>query len=362
MGFSFDALEDLNLTSEQEQKLQENVEEIASASITPIKPSIAPADAPELLSFVAMLNGTAINQLTNLSPHSNPPIIDAITGNATIERGSLKVFIDSYSDIKGLRTSTLKLLDACTVLLTRQNSFRSDGPLNTVVEIPLERYMELCGIPLTKPSKDKTRRKVKEDLDTLYHVSLEWSEPSGKRTKDFAKMRICDKIAIIKGKICFSFSPAMAGYLTNAYVMQYPIELLKVDERNSNLYPLGRKLLLHNSIENNQRKGTANIISVKALLEVCPDIPHYDKVSKEGRQLDQRIKTPFEKALNALEFISWEYSNSKGIALNDAQIASASYADFENLYIKFDVIGLNNQTLKPKSKTRKRKNSKSAKN
>ena len=360
MSFSFDALEKLDLTSEPAQELQEENIEIASSSITPIKPSIAPTDAPEQLSFVAMLNGTATNQLTNISHHSNPPVIDAITGNATIERGSLKVFINNYSDIKGLRTSTLKLLDACTVLLTRQNSFRGEGPLNTVVEIPLERYMELCGIPLTKPSKDKTRRKVKEDLETLYNISLEWSEPSGKRTKDFAKMRICDKIAIIKGKICFSFSPAMARYLTNAYIMQYPIELLKVDERNSNLYPLGRKLLLHNSIENNQRKGTANIISVKALLEVCPDIPHYDKVSKEGRQLDQRIKTPFEKALNALDFISWEYANSKGIALSDAQIASASYSDFENLYIKFDVIGLHNQILK--TKTKKGKTSKSAKN
>ena len=263
MSFSFDALEKLDLTSEPAQELQENIE-IASSSITPIKPSIAPTDAPEQLSFVAMLNGTATNQLTNISPHSNPPVIDAITGNATIERGSLKVFINNYSDIKGLRTSTLKLLDACTVLLTQQNSFRGEGPLNTVVEIPLERYMELCEIPLTKPSKDKTRRKVKEDLETLYNISLEWSEPSGKRTKDFAKMRICDKIAIIKGKICFSFSPAMARYLTNAYIMQYPIELLKVDERNSNLYPLGRKLLLHNSIENNQRKGTDSQKAKKA--------------------------------------------------------------------------------------------------
>jgi len=358
MNLSFDALENLGLVSEHEQELQENIE-IASSSITPIKPSIAPTDAPEQVSFVAMLNGTATNQLTNISHHSNPPIIDVITGNATIERGSVKVFINNYSNIKGLRTSTLKLLDACTVLLTRQNSFRGDGSLNTVVEIPLERYMELCGIPLTKPSKDKARRKVREDLDTLYNISLEWSEPSGKQTKDFAKMRICDKIAISKGKICFSFSPDMARYLTNAYIMQYPIELLKVDERNGNLYPLGRKLLLHNSIENNQRKGTANIISVKSLLEVCPDVPHYDKVSKEGRQLDQRIKTPFEKALNALDFISWEYANSKGIALNDAQIVSASYADFESLYIKFNVIGLHGQIFK--TKTKKGKKSKSAK-
>ena len=194
--------------------------------------------------------------------------------------------------------------------------------------------MELCGIPLTKPSKDKTR----EDLETLYSISLEQSVQSGNRAKEFSKMRICDKIAIIKAKICFGFSPDMTRYLTNSDIMQYPIELLQEDER----------------------KETGNIISVKALIEMGPNIPYFDKISKEGRQLDQRIKTPFEKALNALDFISWEYANSKEIALSDAQIAQAFYSDFENLYIKFNAIGLHNQILKTKNK--KGKTSKSGKN
>lgn len=199
--------------------------------------------------------------------------------------------------------------------------------------------MTLCGIPLTKSSKDKTRRRVKEDLETLFHMSLEWTESSGKKTKDFAKMRICDKVAIVRGNINFNFSKDMARYLTDAYIMQYPMELLKVDERNSNLYPLGRKLLLHYSINNNRKKGTSNIISVKALLEVCPDIPTYEKVMSEGRQLNQRIRIPLEKALDALKFINWEYSNSKGVPLTEEQILSTDYKTFEKLYIKFNVIG-----------------------
>lgn len=290
--------------------------------------------------YIAMLNGTATNQLTNININSIPPTIDVITGNATIEQGTLKVFIDKYSELKGVRTSTLKLLDVCTMYLTNQNTYRGNNEkINTNVAIPLEQYMSLCGIPLTKPSKDKTRRKVKEDLETLFHMSLEWTESSGKKTKDFAKMRICDKIAIVRGNINFNFSKDMARYLTNAYIMQYPIELLKVDERNSNLYPLGRKLLLHYSINNNKKKGTSNIISVKALLEVCPNIPTYEKVMSEGRQLDQRIRTPLEKALDALNFINWEYSNSKGVPLTEEQILSTDYKTFKNLYIKFNVIG-----------------------
>lgn len=290
--------------------------------------------------YIAMLNGTATNQLTNINTNAIPPTIDIITGNATIEQGTLKVFIDKYSELKGVRTSTLKLLDTCTMYLTKQNTYRGNNEkINTNIVIPLEQYMSLCGIPLTKSSKDKTRRKVKEDLETLFHMSLEWTESSGKKTKDFSKMRICDKIAIVRGNITFNFSKDMARYLTDAYIMQYPMELLKVDERNSNLYPLGRKLLLHYSINNNRKKGTSNIISVKALLKICPDIPTYENVMSEGRQLDQRIKNPLEKALDALKFINWEYSNSKGVPLTEEQILSTDYKTFEKLYIKFKVIG-----------------------
>ena len=301
--------------------------------------------------FTEMLNGMATNQLSSINTNASAPVIDVITGNATIEQGTLKVLIDKYSELKGVRTSTLKLLDACTMYLTKQNTYRGNSEkINTNVVIPLERYMSLCGIPLTKPSKDKARRKVKEDLETLFHMSLEWTEPSGKKTKDFSKMRICDKIAIIRGNINFNFSKDMARYLTDAYIMQYPMELLKVDERNGNLYPLGRKLLLHCSINNNRKKGTSNIISVKALLEVCPHIPTHENVMSEGRQLDQRIKIPLEKALDALKFINWEYSNSKGIPLAEEQILSTDYKTFEKLYIKFSVMGFPTETIKSESK------------
>lgn len=325
---------------------------------TKVAPSIRPADTAEYKPFTAMLNGTATNQLTNISTRSNPPIVDAITGNATIEQGTLKVFIDSYNELTGgLRTSTHKLLDACTIALTQQNNYRGkDSEINPLVTIPLECFMELCGIPLTKPSKDKTRRKVKEDLETLYHISMEWTETSGRKTKDFAKMRVCDKIALVRGNIIFSFSADMAKYLTNAYIMQYPVELLKVDERNPNSYHIGKKLLLHNSIDNNRRKGTANILSVKSLLEVCPDIPTYEQVLATDRALDRRIKVPFETALNSLSsFISWEYCNSKGIPLTEEQLQATDFSSFIKLYIKFDVLGAPDHTARLESRAEEAK-------
>ena len=333
-----------------------------------VAPHITATDTAEPKLFTAMLNGTATNQLTNISTRSTPPKFDAYTKTATIEQGTLKVFIDSYNELTGgLRTSTHKLLDACTLALTQQNNYRGkDSELNPCVTIPLERFMELCGIPLTKPSKDKTRRKVKEDLETLYHISLEWTETSGNKTKDFAKMRVCDKIALVRGNILFSFSVDMARYLTNSYLMQYPIELLKVDERNPNNYHIGKKLLLHNSIDNNKRKGTANILSVKSLLEVCPDIPTYEQVLATDRALDRRIKVPFETALNSLSsFIIWEYCNSKGVPLTEEQLQATDYSTFIKLYIKFDVLGVPDQTARLERKaeqvTKKKKRTTSKK-
>ena len=339
----------LEEVSTEEKKLTEKSSKKQSANTSKIKKIVHEAQQKAISKFqepyAAILNGTATNQLTRINTKSVPPMIDIITGNATIEKGTLKIFIDKYSKLKGVRTSTLKLLDTCTMYLTSQNNYRgNDKDINPNITIPLEHYMKLCGIPLTKSSKDKTRRKIKEDLETLYHISLEWTEPIGKKTKDFAKMRICDKIAVIRGNIVFNFSKDMAKYLTNAYIMHYPMELLKVDERNSNSYPLGRKLLLHQSMNNNKKKKTSDIISVKSLLEVCPDIPMYESVMNEGRQLDQRIRTPLEKALNSLDFITWEYCNSKGIPLTEKQLTSTDYKVFEKFYVKFDVLGFPTQT------------------
>lgn len=325
---------------------------------TPLSQAITPNNYTN--AFSPMLNGAATNQLTNISTRSHPPIVDTITGNATIEKGTLRVFIDSYSELTGgLRTSTHKLLDACTMVLTQQNPYRApDNAINPTVIIPLDRYMEMCGIPQTKSSKDYTRKKVKEDLETLYHISMEWTEQSGKKTKDFAKTRVCDKIALSRGNIVFSFSRDMARYLTNAYVMQYPTELLKVDERNPSSYHVGKKLLLHNSIDNNRRKGTANVLSVKALLDVCPDIPTYEQVQASDRAFDRRIVKPFETALNSLPFITWEYCNSKGAPLTDEQLTAMDYDTFSKMYILFVVEGAPDQTARLEAKAARAANAK----
>ena len=302
--------------------------------------------APEINPhFNPMFQGPGTNRLAQLGSRRPLPEVNPITGVATITKGDLKVFIDQWNANQagsGLKVSTLKLLDVCALALTSINSHRP-GPANppkTSVAIDLDDYMRICGIPNTKPSKDKTRRKVKNDLEILYNISLEWSEPSGEKTADYAKMRLITSQGLKNGRILVNFSPEMAAYLTGAYVMQYPMADLKIDERNSGAYHFGRKLALHHSMESNRLGGTAGLISVKSLLACAPDIPPHEEVAESGRQFEQRIQAPFNRAMEALEdFITWEFCNAGGQPLDREQLEDFRYQIFIDCYIKFTLKG-----------------------
>ena len=308
------------------------------APMEQVTPSLSPGAALEN-HFSPMLQGTATNTLTKTSIKKTPPQVDAVTGLATIANDGLTVFIEGYDQLSGgLRVSTHKLLDLCTLQITRQNDYRGTGEPRTLVSISLDDYLDAMGIPHTKASKDKALRKVKEDLEALYSTSIEWSESTGAETRDFAKTRICHTVGLQRGRILIDFTPAFTQYLTNSYIMQYPRAILQISEKFTNSYYLGRKLLLHHSIHNNQKKGTHNIISVKALLENAPELPSFDQVKATDRAYARRIIEPFERDLNALSsFLTWNYCNAKGAPLSRKQLDNFTYDVFAACYIQFQV-------------------------
>jgi len=279
------------------------ISEIMKMQTEEIKKSKGENSSPK---FTALCQGHGSNEIININTRPANSRIDAITGAATITKGDYKMFIEKYNELGGLRLSTRKLLDTCAAILTKNNQYRGNGEVDRFVQISLKEYMQLLKKPLTKSTTDSVRKRVKEDLEILYFVSIEWRERQKGKTRDYQKMRIVTSQGIKQGNITIGFSPEFAHYLLNAYVMQYPYALLGLDERNANSYSLGRRLLLHRSMDNNTRKKTANIISIKSLLQACPDIPSYEEVMRNDRHIDWRIKTPFENALNALsDFITW---------------------------------------------------------
>lgn len=296
--------------------------------------------------FAPMLNGTATNKLATIGRSATPSRVNPLANNeATIENGDFKVFIEKYSDKKSLKVGTVKLLDLLAVELAKVNHFRSKdtGSVQTTVTFSLDDYMGYLGIPNpeTASARKEARKRLKEALETIYSTSLEWEERSGKEIKSYAKMRICEAQGIKRGVVTFSFTQSMANYLNQSYIMQYPLKLLAIGERNPNAYPIARKLALHHSIDNNHKRGTSNIISVSKLLESAPDIPTFDEVKNSNRAWGSRIKDRLEKALDEIAeggVINWEYSNSKGTPLTDRQLDIPDYETFIKLYIKFEML------------------------
>lgn len=299
------------------------------------------------INFCPMLNGTATNKLATIGRKTKPTRINRLADNeATIENGDFKVFIEKYSNKKTLKVGVVKLLDILAIKFAKSNHYKAKNP-NRTVTFSLDEYMTYLDI---KDVKD-ARKRLKEALDTLYSISLEWEEKSGDKVKNYAKMRICEAQGIKRGVASFTFTTSMANYLNQSYIMQYPLELLAISERNPNAYPIARKLALHHSIDNNIKRGTANIISVAKLLEVAPEIPSIEAVRAGNQSWSDRIKDRLEKALDAIgHTISWEYSNSKSVPLTDKQLEIADYETFIKLFIKFNIKGAPDPTERLKKK------------
>ena len=300
-----------------------------------------------------MLNGTATNAFSAIGRKAEPTSIKTITDNATIEKGDFKVFIEKYSNKKTLKVGVVKLLDILAIKLTKLNHYKAKdaNTLKRTVTFSLDEYMTYLDV---KDVKD-ARKRLKEALDTLYSISLEWGEKSRGEVKNYTKMRICEAQGINRGIVSFTFTKSMASYLNQAYVMQYPLDLLAISERNPNAYPIARKLALHHSIDNNHKKGTANIISIAKLLEVAPEIPSIEAVRKVNGSWSERIRGSLEKALDALEgIVSWEYSNSNSVPLTDKQLELSDYETFIKLFVKFDIKGAPDPTERLKKKKKEK--------
>ena len=296
----------------------------------------AESSEPEQL-YLPILHNAPTNKLASMS---NAPITqrDSITQESMVESGACKLFIEKYTELLAPRCSVFKLFDMCCIELARINDYRSkQGAINKDVQIPLEEYMRLCGLDYkSKTARDKARRRVHEDLNSLYRFSLEWKDPKGGKYADFHKERICQAARYEQGNIRFIFTDNLANALNSSFIGQYPTSIFKLDDRSRNTYPLARKIAMHACNDYNREKGTAYILSVETLLASCPDIPSYEKVGEKSRAFTQKIREPLEKALDALsDFASWEYCNSKGSPLTDAQLASNSWSTYKELLVRF---------------------------
>ena len=250
--------------------------------------------------YYPMVQGEATSRLAMTATRNMA--INPITGDAVIEDEGFRAFFEGYDGLKiGLTVGAQKLLSTAALYLTQNNHYRPEesARIETEVQIPLISYARLLGYPVderetaTPEEAEKEKRRIKnlmkdvrgkinDQLDVLYSLSLSWSEKKG-RVSDYQDVRLLQRKGVKRGMISIQFSDDIARYLLCSYVMQYPEALLSIDERSPRAYRVGYKLAYHSSVRRNIERGTADIISVSALLDACGDIPDFDEVQKTDR-------------------------------------------------------------------------------
>ena len=319
----------------------------------------APEDAIEPSSeFLPVLHGKATDAIARMS--GSKPTPNPLNNTASIESGEVKLIIKSLDTLSGtLGVSTHKLLSTAIAGFTALNHTGTgkDRSLREAkVAISLKEYALKCGYdveehPTDSPEEaekealrakralDNVRRKVKKDLELLYNASISWKEKVKGKDADFADIRILGGKGIKAGYINIEFTVSLAEYLIQLPLSQYPQSLLSLDERNNNAYNIGLKMAEHYSNDNNQIKGTAQLLKVKTLLEYT-NLPTISEVRTKEKSWEERIKEPFEKALDALTgcglLEDWRYSHSKGEEMTDEEATSfKNYEEWADRLVHF---------------------------
>lgn len=281
------------------------------------------------------------------------PNIDKF-GRATFTDPSeqISLIIAEYDKKGGVMNVSLnKLLMALMQRFSDQVPWRPKNPITgdqLRVNLHINEFLELIGTPPTKPNRDKYRPIIRESLNTLYSLSVRWSE-KGRGSKDPEDMRIIQEKndPIRNNRIYVMFSNNFGNYLANTFVTQISQKVLAIDGRNPLAFSLG-VMLGHryaNIVNRTSNPPTHDIISVEALLRWCPSIPTAEQVrqdwkdGKHRRSLNKAIIDPLERALDAGgDAYRWNYCNKKKEPLTDDQLKNMSYDVFIGLSIQYDFI------------------------
>ncbi|CYU73449.1 TPA: hypothetical protein TZY74_000875 [Streptococcus suis] len=299
---------------------------------------------------LSILNAPGLNKIFSLSQKSVPNrIYPIMQDEAMFDLTDSSLFIENYQVNHTIKIRVFKMLDFLVKCLSDINEYKKNEneKIETVIQFSLDEYACLLG--KTKLKNDSTRKNVRrlinEALEIIYSISIESSEKRCGKKVNFKKMRICQMYECKNSIYTFVFTESFARYLLSSYIMRFPMSLFRLDERNTNAYSIGRKLALHQSINNNRKKGTNKIISVKILLQTAPDIPSIETVRAKNGSWTERIEEKLVKSLDllvengVLEY--WNYCNEKGIELSDEQLNGfGHYFIFENLKIEFSVKGI----------------------
>lgn len=239
---------------------------------------------------------------------------------------------------------TKMTLDFAVIKLTEQS--KTD---KHVVAIPLEEWCKLRGKATTKSSIDHEREAMKESLNTLYDLSLEWGERGKGGKRDFHLVHPFPEVSIKNNVAYIGFSPSMADYFLSAPVRDFRKEILSLDERKPNAYLIATKLDEHANMNPRSKTKPFFILSVDALLDVTD---FCTKENAPNRRYRDFIINPFLNAMKEIEdktSLIWSFSDKGGKPLKEGIMPTQKIDDFLGAYIKYSFSDIKRLTEGEKS-------------
>ena len=305
--------------------------------------------------YLPLFNSTATNLLGQLSVQKNDAAVVPIrfTNQAQIRNDGLCVTIEDFANLRApLSVGTLKVLDVLLLQLTEQNGIKTKNP-DSLVKVFLDDYMSLLQVPETKNARDEARKNLKNYLNTLARISLDYMETStikakadgrdtsrSKKTEKRLDCKLFESCVLQKGVILAKFSPELVEHIIgHSYITMYPSALLHLSVREAVTYYLGKKLCFNYGLVKNVANNRNNFISVKSLLKATPVLRVNSKDASHWRR---DVLTTFENAMNTLQqkgvIDEWRYSYAKRQTVNDLDDALKSYEKFsEKLFIEYTI-------------------------
>ena len=296
-----------------------------------------------------ILNTPTLNLLPSVNSKTVDKVRDPITNRTSIHLGTGTIHIENFDANKDyFKLRVLKMLDLLILLVGKKNKYRlsEEEAVDCFVEFSIKQYAELMGKnnPKSTSTKKNVRRIIEEALSLLNDLSISTAEKRKSEIKEFKDMKLIEEFKCKKGVYTVQLTEKFVRYLITSYVSNFPLRLFKIDERSKNVYSLAKKLVYHQSNKNNRRKKTNEIISVEALLNVCPQIPPIEEVRLKKGGWRSRIEESFANSLDKLIdykiLVSWEYCNPNCEPLSDEQLGMNSFFEFQKFRIYFKVSGI----------------------
>ena len=254
---------------------------------------------------------------------------DKVTGKKYFVDDGITITLPASAEIK---VTTHKLLMYAVAAFTSLNGSKIVN--NRVISFRLKDFLSECGVNVDKkPSVDKGRTVIKQEIDTLKNLRISICEGSGAYAVNKNALKLfMDNSKIKTGLVYMAFTADFAEYLIKRPIAIYPSSLLMCDGKKHNAYRIGYKISLHSSNNtNNKSKGTAGTLKVATILKyVC--LPTRNDLKKTRQSWRQKIKVKLDDAFDYLiqiQFLKkWTYGAE----------SFEGYLDYESSKIKFEVI------------------------